>query len=64
MAAEAICRIRERGVTVADIAKLASIAESGVQREPRVPGFRGTASMTPASEELTMSLSASRGASS
>ena len=51
-------------MTVADIAKLASIAESGVQREPLVPGFRGTASMTPASEELTMSLSASRGASS
>jgi hypothetical protein len=64
VAADAICRIRERGVTVADIAKLASIAESGVQRKPRVPGFRGTAGMTPASEQLTMSLSASRRASS
>jgi hypothetical protein len=31
VAAAATCRIRERGVTVADIAKLASIAESEVR---------------------------------
>jgi hypothetical protein len=42
-AAEAICRIRERGVTVADIAKLASIAESDVRAYIKAGNVRRSA---------------------